>query len=208
MARFRFSIASLLAVVLVLAVGFAAMREATEVWSSSIFTLTLGALLCSVLLAIHRAAARRAFWVGFALFGWGYLVLSLVPSVESRLLTAKGLAFLDSKVPGRSPVMYSIRLTGPALGSFNTQIQAVAFSPSGNQVAASSPGLVRVWNAATGKLLQGWSGTTENFVNIGHSLIALLAGCVGGVLSRLLRRSLSSPEPVTPIDPSGGRNLG
>ncbi len=81
MRRIRFNIASLLVVVLILGIGFAALRESSDLWDGGIFSLTLGVLLVSILLAIHRGDARRAFWLGFALFGGGYLVLSLVPSI-------------------------------------------------------------------------------------------------------------------------------
>ena len=54
MSRIRFNIASLLVVVLFVAVGFAALRESSEVWDSGVFTLTLAVLLVSILLAIHR----------------------------------------------------------------------------------------------------------------------------------------------------------
>ena len=94
MRRFRFNIASLLVVVLLVAVGFAALRESNETWDSGLFTLTLSVLLASTLLAIHRNDARRAFWIGFAVFGGGYLVLSLVPSIESRLATTQGARLL------------------------------------------------------------------------------------------------------------------
>src|SRR5271155_1533513 len=98
MRRIRFNIASLLGVILVLGVGFAALRESSDLWESGVFTLTLAALLISILLAIYRTESRRAFWIGFALFGWIYLGLSLVPPIESRLITTKTLAYLDSKV--------------------------------------------------------------------------------------------------------------
>ena len=65
MRRFRFNIASLLVVVLLVAVGFAALREANETWDSGLFTLTLCVLLISILLAIHRTESRRAFWHRF-----------------------------------------------------------------------------------------------------------------------------------------------
>src|SRR4051794_10165401 len=100
MRRFRFSIASLLVVVLFVAVGFAALRESNDLWDSGLFTMTLTGLLVSVLLAVHRTEFERAFWLGFALFGSTYLALSLVPSIEHRLLTTKALTYLDSKVPG------------------------------------------------------------------------------------------------------------
>ena len=79
MRRIRFTIASLLGVVLFVAVAFAALRAATDAWDSGVFGLTLGLLLTSVLLAVHRAGGRRAYWLGFALFGGTYLGASLIP---------------------------------------------------------------------------------------------------------------------------------
>ena len=128
MRHFRFSIANLLFVVLVLAIGFAALRESSDIWDSGIFTLTLSALLISILLAIHRTESRRAFWLGFAVFGWIYLGLSLVPSIESRLLTTKALTYLDSKVPGRSSGVFMIELAGTGSGSPTNQAQNIAFT--------------------------------------------------------------------------------
>ncbi len=194
MRRFRFNIASLLLVVLLLGFGFAALRESSEGWDSGLFTVTLGTLLVSILLSIHRTESRRAFWLGFALFGSGYLGLSLIPSIESRLITSKALTYLDSKVPGRTQSLFTIRVTGTITGTVGNQVQAVAFSPQGNQLATSSLGTVRLWDATTGRLLGGWAGTTENFVRIGHSLLALLAGWLGGLLSRRLWRASRPPE--------------
>ena len=59
----------------------------------------------------------------------------------------------------------------------------------GNQLATSSLGIVRLWDVGTGRLLGGWSGTTETFVRIGHSIFALLTGWFGGPLSRCLCRT-------------------
>ncbi len=107
MRRFRFHIGTLLILVLILGVGFAALRESDETWDSSIFSLTLGMLLISILLAIHRTENRRAFWLGFALFGSAYLGFFLVPSIESRLMTTKALDFLDSKLPRSIPAGFA-----------------------------------------------------------------------------------------------------
>src|SRR5262249_50201937 len=65
-------------------------------------------------------------------------------------------------------------------------VQAVAFSPQGDTLASSSHGVVRLWDATTGKLLAGPGGTTENFLRIGHSLFTLVLAFVGGHLSRYL----------------------
>src|SRR5438552_827548 len=101
MTRFRFSIAGLLLVTLFVAVAVAALRAADDAWDHGVFALTLLVLLTAILLTIHRSGRKRAYWLGFALFGWVYLVASLIPPIESRLPTTKGLAYLDSKVPGR-----------------------------------------------------------------------------------------------------------
>ena len=126
-------------------------------------------LLTSVLLAVHRTDLRRVYWLGFALFGWTYLVVSLVPTVEERLPTTKGLAFLDSMPTGRVRIF-----------------RTVAFSPQGNTLDTTSSGNVRLWDVATGKVLSMPGGTTENFVRIEHSLLALIMAFAGGHLSRSL----------------------
>jgi WD40 repeat protein len=203
MRKLRFNIANLLVVIFFLGVGFAALRESNEIWDGGIFTLTLGVLLTSTLLTIHRTESRRAFWLGFALFGWIYLALTLIPSTESRLITTKALHYLDSKVPGRSLRRWTIGVSITGSGTGNNPVSNVIFSPDGSQLVTSSPGPVRLWNAATGKLLGGWSGTNENFVRIGHSLLALLVGWLGGQLSRRLYRSSRQADVSTSVDAVG-----
>ena len=168
MKRFRFTIASLLVVVLVLGLSFAALRESSDFWDSGTFSPTLGVLLISTLLAIHRPEKRRAFWMGFALFGSAYLGLTLVPSIEPRLIMTMALVYLDSKVPERP---LDILPTLPELIRFAND----------NRLDINRPDIVTL---AKVDLLGGWSGTTENFVRIGHSLFALLVAWLGGQLSR------------------------
>jgi hypothetical protein len=203
MRRSRFNIANLVAIIFILGVGFAALREATDLWDSSIFSLTLGVLLISILLAIHRSENRRAFWLGFAVFGWVYLGLALIPSIESRLITTKALAYLDSKVPRRSSKVFIYLLSNIRSRSPSTKAPNLAFTPDGKQITATSQGQVRLWDVRTGRLLGGWGGTTENFVRIGHSLFALLVGWFGGQLSRRLSRTSSVSEPSTAVDGEG-----
>src|SRR5947209_1102217 len=59
--------------------------------------------------------------------------------------------------------------------------------------AASDP-----WDSGVfggGKLLTGAAGTSENFVRIGHSFIALVMALLGGQLSRALRAGCE-PAPI------------
>jgi len=178
MRRFRFHIGSLLILVLLMGVGFAGLREANDLWDSGVFTLTLGVLLVAILFAVHRTESRRAFWIGFALFGWSYIGLASIPQVASRLLTSKALAYLDSKVPGRDIVIQAV--WGTPSNSF------AVFSPDGKLLANDGQGAIRIWDAATGRRLSAWGGTSEFFVRIGHSLLALIVAWLGGRISGLL----------------------
>src|SRR5262245_55425587 len=76
MARPRFSLAGLMGVVLVLALGLASLRFASETSSGVIVLMTLGILSLTVLGVVYRRGAARAWCLGFALLGWGYMVLA------------------------------------------------------------------------------------------------------------------------------------
>ena len=164
MRRFRFHLGSLLILVLAFGISFAALRESNEIWDSSIFSITLGVLLISILLAIYRTEKRRAFWLGFALFGSAYLGFSLVPSIEPRLITTRALAFLNTKMPRSIPA---------GLAYFD-------YDNDGDM----DPYAV---NNSAGQWLKGSVGTTQNFMRIGHSLVALIVALLGGQVSQYHR---------------------
>jgi hypothetical protein len=71
-------------VVALAAVGFTALRSPSDLWAVVLFSATLAVLSASTLMAVLRRGADLARWVGFALFGWIYLVFSLVLTVEAR----------------------------------------------------------------------------------------------------------------------------
>jgi hypothetical protein len=184
MTRFRFNIGTLLAVVVFLAVAFAALREATALLDGGVFTLTVAMLLAGVLLSVHRTGRVRAFWVGFALFGWTYLAASLIPTVEPRLLTTKGLEYLDSKIPGRA-VTFSVTLPTNNSGTPSNLVEHVISSPIRGAVIETMNSTI-AYSTLAGKALAGPFGSSENFVRIGHSLLALIVALCGGQVSRRL----------------------
>ncbi len=72
----RISIAATLGWVVAFALGLAALVNATEFWAGATLFLTLAALLGSVLGMILRGW-RGGGWLGFAVFGWGYLFFQI-----------------------------------------------------------------------------------------------------------------------------------
>jgi hypothetical protein len=114
------------------------------------------------------------------------------------LFTTKALAFLESKIPGRNEGL-AMLFDGPGRLFAGNQAQVV-FNRDGSRLATSGLGSVRLWDTATGRLVGGWSGMSETFVRIGHSLIALIAAVVGGQFSRRLygTERESALEPARP----------
>jgi hypothetical protein len=194
MKRIRFNIASLLGVILVLGVGFAGLRESNDTWDSSIFSITLCFLLISIPLAVDRTDKRRAFWMGFALFGSAYLGFSLSPPIESRLITTRALTFLDSKVAPSIPTRLTYNGLTDTLVVNNSQpiplnvTKRTGIDPDVNFVGVSIPNILVKLPPS------GSSGTAENFVRIGHSLLALISALLGGLISR--RLYAKNREPV------------
>jgi hypothetical protein len=172
MRRFRFSIAGLLVFIVICGIGFAALKESNDPWEHAVFSVTLLALVTAVLLAVHRTEARRAFWLGFVVCGGCYLGFSLIPAIESRLASTLGLSYIHSKLPLQSA--NTLRLTVVASGAsvLNAQPKPMTLTVNNDHF----------------RLIQ-WGSSTGNFVKIGHSMLALLLGWLGGLLSRRLWRA-------------------
>jgi hypothetical protein len=176
----RFSIAGLMGLVVVAAVGVAALRFASELWAGVLLMLTLGVLGAAILGMVHRRDGKRAWWQGFALFGWGYLTLALGPwfgaTIAPSLPTTTGLNALYAKMHPASEVEQARRgavtTTGGWVSATDTSWASTATS------TGTPPG---TWTSVT---LFVASPTSESFLRVGHCLWALLAACVGGLVGR------------------------
>src|SRR5262249_32383629 len=157
----RTTILGLMAFVLLVAIGFAALREATGWWASGAFSATLLVLALAAAYAVHRRGPRRAFWSAFAAFGWSYMLFAFCPvcetSIRPRLLTTK---LLDALAP----------IVHPATNA--ELLYAVVVSPQGG----TEDGMA----AVTGNP----AAVRQHFQDIGHSMIALLLAAIGGIASR------------------------
>jgi hypothetical protein len=227
----RFSIGSLLTLIAIFAVGLAALRSPSPLWASTTYTVAAVAIVAGVSNAILGRGARRAYWLGFSLFGGAYFYLAdgsnrlvtvttldlLYPHVTRQLPQAtlgglpSGGAFAPTPVPPAP-------LLAPPPAAVGTPFQVAAYAPP--QVSIAPPA-VSAWDHWTkpDRDLGEYAHPTDSsarfssvsFRQIGHSLAALLAATLGGIFvrwryeenSKEIGPAEATPEPGQPeTDPT------
>jgi hypothetical protein len=93
----RVSIRTLMAFIIVAGVGLAALRNANEFWAGMMLLLALATVGIAVLGGLFSRGTQRAWWVGFAVFGGGYLIVSLCP-LGAELPTTRALNYVHLRV--------------------------------------------------------------------------------------------------------------
>lgn len=76
---FRVPILAIVLIVASLAIAFTALRTASQAWHEVTYTFTVLALLTAMLASRFRRGSERAFWYGFAVFGWAFFLLGYRP---------------------------------------------------------------------------------------------------------------------------------
>lgn len=184
--RPRVSIAALMGVVAVVALGAVALREANELWASAVFTLTLGILGLACLGAAFRRGTSRAAFAGFAAFGLGYMFLCFGPwassEIRPNLVTTKLLEWAGPRVIRFRPAPQvlsdlSTRLAVPHERRPHEKIVFVEYVEDSGS-----------WRPAR---------ATGEFLRVGHSLFALLAALIGGLAARYFYDT-RTPQPPAP----------
>ena len=164
----RFSIAGLMGVVLLTAIGLAALRSPSETWAGVLLLATLAALCIALVGAICRTGAQRGGWIGFAVFGWVYL----------------GAAFEPYELWPKLPTQSLLEWLAPRIGGINGPFRLSEVWAAGR---AGMGGGMR----SVGGFGGGFGGGAavvgpEPFFQIGHCLLALLAACLGALLGNRL----------------------
>jgi hypothetical protein len=152
----RFPIAGMMAAVLIVALGLAAVRNASPTWASVTFLSTCAVLCLAIVGIICRGETERAWWLGFALFGWGYLLLAFWSSIE--LPTMVLLDAVGSRLGAKVRFSGGMGGMGGGMGSAGLQF--------GNIMGGGSAGI-----------------QDPSFQQIAHCLWALVAALLGGVLA-------------------------
>jgi hypothetical protein len=202
--------------VLAYALGLAALRNANELWAGTLALLTLGLLGVAVLGVIYERGRDRAWWLGYALFGGGYLVVTFAPWVvegfQPKLPTSKLLGYVHSQV---SPPSVQINLSNlkalqdqrmltqaklakikrltrssadPSVVSLQKTLKALDSKIGAIQVPTA--GSVNRWQA----LLPG-AANYDPFLRVGHCLFAILSGLAGAFVACRFHARRERGEP-------------
>jgi hypothetical protein len=204
----RFSIGRLLKLIAVFAVGLAALSNPSRLWASTTYTVAAVAIVAGVSNAILGRGARRAYWIGFALFGGAYFCLThgsnrlvtetmldlLYPHVTRQLPQAT--LFTLSAQPAFAPTpVPPAQLLAPPPAAVGTPFQVGAYAPPQLSIApVSISPAVSAWDYWTkpDRDVGEYATPTDfsarfssvSFRQIGHSLAALLAATLGGIFVR------------------------
>jgi hypothetical protein len=138
---FRFSLKTLLILVVPISAGLAALRDATSPWLSGVVTVTLLAILGATLAAMFGSRSRRPILGSFAIYCGGYfflVALSEETGIVSALATTKVNQFLLERFHPRiedhfstSPIPVvgrsengeaSKKVSGPRLACIDTRL--------------------------------------------------------------------------------------
>ena len=97
----RVSIAGMMSAIVLIAVSIAAFRFPTPLAANGFYTFALVVLASSLCGVVFCRSRRRAYWAGFAFFGWGYFLLIFGPwpegmNPEHRLFTTAVLDLTHS----------------------------------------------------------------------------------------------------------------
>jgi hypothetical protein len=197
--RIRFSIAGLMASVLFLAIGFAALRAASLVWASAVFTLAVVLFAAAILATATCRGPSRIAWMGFAVFGWTYLLATFWLWPAPNGVTAPPFltkVFLDSFQPPLHTANVTTIDPGPT-GETSIEIRP--------NVATTVPGTANLMT------MTPFSGRVINLLHyrrIGHTLVAIVLGLFGALLGALLSARGVGGWRVTPDQRPATRRVG
>lgn len=162
MPRARYSIASLVVLIAVSAFALAALRQHTPLWASAAFTGMLGVLLAASIGAFRADEPRRTFWLGFALCGWVYGIVTFAPGADTtlapQLLTTQLVEKFAPSEAGAYSFAYSTpTMPKPSLAPVAPPTPGMALSstprPAPPATASASTTTVMT-NIQTGRLVQ------------------------------------------------------
>jgi hypothetical protein len=169
--KHRISIAGLMAFIVLIAVGFAALKDPTDLWTSLVFTLAIATAAACALGTIASRGSARPLWLGSSLSTGVYLLLAFGPwfSTEAKphLLTAWGLERAYPRI--HTKPMLTVAQRG------HSMLHILGGAPHDYAV-----------ESADNYLSYRGAAHQMNFERIGHSLAAMACGLMGALVVGVL----------------------
>jgi len=187
------------------ALSLIALRSASMTWVAAILVMALSTLAASILLAVYRRGVQRSYWIGFATFGWLYLLFLVFswtlgrttsndsPLRAQNLLTQRlSTATYHWLYDKAFDKYYAMQNMGSSMGSMGGDAgYSSAGMMAGGMPMVSATGDPSV-SAGPMPLAPAFAtpgsppGPSErDFVNVAHLLWTLLFAATGGYLACL-----------------------
>jgi hypothetical protein len=208
----KFSLKQIFLWTALVALGCVALRNASDTWSAALLGLVILVLAAAILLAVFRGGGLRAFWVGFATFGWLYLLLLAFGwSVDPNSGADNPLRPYNLATTRISNVCYHWLYDDAFEKYYAPQQQAMSGMSGGMMGYSGGPTMY-----GSGGMMPGGSGyagmgsgmgmplpvgplpgpAEHQFANVAHSLWTILLAMVGGCLASWLYATKKEPTPT------------
>jgi hypothetical protein len=185
MHRFQFSIRVIMGLIVVVGLAFAALHFPTPLWANVWFSFALASVTFAIPAAVYSRGQQRAFWVGFATFGWVYFVASMGPWFQFetgfQLVTTTILDLMAPYIVQQDYLLHTY------IGQFNP--------PS----APTPPTPWQLWNLpdfSNGRVWRMGYVTVQSpplYFRAGHGVFSIVVALIGGEAVRCLAAMRSQP---------------
>jgi hypothetical protein len=184
----RFSIRTLMAVIVISAVGLAALRNANDLWAAAMSLVALTTVGIAMLGAVILRGKERCCLLGFAAFSGGYFVFALTPLLASQFGTTPLLSHLREAMFASTAASLSdadawellqrkLKIES-SLARLKRSVRNFNSDPAALEMANS---LQAIQNQLD--LDRAAGPHFEHFQRVGHALFALLSGLLGGLIA-------------------------
>jgi hypothetical protein len=185
-----FSIRMLMVIVIIFAVGLAALRNASDLWVGTLLLADLFVLGTALMGAVILRGREQHWCIGFVSFAGFYLALSMGPwlsdAFQPRLGTTHALRYAYERTypsvapPLEKEALASLLVQREELLSHLENAKRVARHVNDPSVLAATRELKKI----DAKLAANQAAPSLNqFQNVGHSIFSLLIGLVGGTVA-------------------------
>ena len=187
----RFSVRTLMALIVVCAVGLAALRSANEVWAGIMPLVALATVGTAAMGAFILRGWERHWWAGFAFFGGTYLTLAVAPwlsdTVQPQLGTSQLLRHAHERMyPSALPPLGDAELVAlqnerSELSSHLQRAKQVARHANDPTLVAAKKALANIQTRLAAH--SNAAPTYDQFRRVCLSLSSLLSGLLGGTVA-------------------------